>query len=138
MNIPSLATDNITELLVKIIEFTETRQQVLNANINNMDRPGFIPQDLAVDEFCDSLNTAVNEHARTKRLVLCDTDNIKFGVAGSFKVKSTIDKYAKKVLVKNADDYLELQVNKFMENSLNQKIAKELLRQKQGIDSLFQ
>jgi flagellar basal body rod protein FlgB len=51
MNLPSLITDNITELLVKIIEFTQRRQKILIRNINNVRSPGFVPKDLAVDEF---------------------------------------------------------------------------------------
>jgi len=138
MNLTSLITDNIAELLVKIIEFTQSRQKILTQNINNMHRPGYVPKDLAVDEFSDSLNNALTEHTRNQRLLLCDTENIKFGAAGSFKVKAAVDKYAKELLEENQDEYLELQINKLVENSLNQRVAAELLRQKQGMISIFE
>ncbi len=138
MNLPSLITDNITEVLVKIIKFTQTRQKILTQNINNVHSPGFVPKDLAVDEFSELLNNAINEHSRSRRLLLRDTESIKFGVNGSFKVKPTIDKYAQKLFEKNRDEYLELQINKLLENSLNQKIAAELLKQKQGMISIFE
>ena len=131
MNLTSLITDNITEILVKIIEFTHTRQKVLAQNITNIHEPGFVPKDLAVEEFSNSLNNAINEHIRNQRLVLCDTENIKFGVSGNIEVKPLVDECSKELLEENRDEYLELQINKLSENSLNQRLATELLRQKQ-------
>ena len=131
MNLTSLITDNITEILVKIIEFTHTRQKILAQNITNIHEPGFVPKDLAVDEFSNSLNNAINEHIRNQRLVLCDTENIKFGVSGSIEVKPLVDECSRELLEENRDEYLELQINKLSENSLNQRLATVLLRQKQ-------
>ena len=137
MNLPSLATDNITELLTKIIEFTQTRQKILTQNMNNIQSQGFIPKDLNVDEFSELLNDAVNEHIRNQRLLLRDTENIKFGEEGRVEIKAIPDKYAKEMLENNTDEYIELQINKLLENSLNQRVAAELLRQKQGTASVF-
>jgi len=138
MNLLSLITDNITELLVKVIEFTQARQKILTQNINNIHRAKFSPKDLPVDEFSELLNNAIEEHIRNHRLVLRDTANIKFGAAGSFKVKPVADKYAKELLEENRDEYLQLQIDKLMENSLNQKVATELLKQKEGMISDFE
>ncbi|MHC4498979.1 MAG: hypothetical protein ACYS21_07695 [Planctomycetota bacterium] len=138
MNLPSLITDNVTELLVKIIEFTQTRQKILSRNINDINSPTFVPRDLAVDEFSDLMHGAINEHVRSQRLMLRDTDNVKFGFGGSFEAKSVVDEHAKQLLEENRDEYLELQINKLMENSLNQKVAAELLRQKMGMLSIFE
>jgi len=138
MNLPSLVTDNITEILVKIIEFTHTRQKILTENINNIHSSGFVPRDLAADEFSDLMNQAVDEHILNQRLVLRDTENIKFGNAGTFYTKPIADKYAKKLLKESPNEYLELQTNKLLENSLNQRVAAELLRQKQGMISIFE
>ena len=137
MNLSSLITDNITELLVKVIEFTQARQKLLSRNINNIDDPGFVPKDLAVDEFSELLHSAIHEHVRNQRLVLRDTENVKFGLGGSFEVKPIVDEYAKELLEENQDEYLELQINKLLENSLNQRVAAELLRQKQGMITIF-
>ena len=123
MKLSSLITDNITELLVKIIEFTQTRQKILTQNINNIHSPGFVPKDVEVDEFSEFLNNAIDEHTRSRRLLLRDTGSIKFGISGSFEVKPIIDKYAKELLEENQDKYLELQINKLSENSLNQRVA---------------
>jgi flagellar basal body rod protein FlgB len=133
-----MVTDNITELLVKIIEFTHTRQKILIQNINNIDIPGFAPKDLVVDEFSVVLNDAIVEHIHNQRLLLRDTENIKFGDSGSVEAKPIVDKYAKELLEENQDKYLELQINKLLENSLNQRIAAKLLKQKQGIISIFE
>lgn len=138
MNLSSLITDNITELLVKILEFTHARQKILTRNMNNIHNPGFVPKDLAVDEFCDLLNDAIDEHIANRRLVLQDTESIKFGLSGSFEVKPVVDKCAKDLLEENPDKYLKLQINKLLENSLNQRLAAELLRHKQGAISTFE
>ena len=137
MNLPSLATDNITELLTKIIEFTHARQKILTQNMNNVHSQGFIPKDLNVDEFSEVLKDAVSEHIRNQRLLLRDTENIKFGEEGRIEIRAIPDKYAKEVLENNPDEYIELQINKLLENSLNQRVAAELLRQKQGTVSIF-
>ncbi|MHC4658831.1 MAG: hypothetical protein ACYS83_06590 [Planctomycetota bacterium] len=138
MNLTSLITDNITELLVKIIKFTQARQKLLGQNINNIHSPAYVPKDLTVDEFSELLNGAIDEHIRSRRLVLRDTENIKFGINGSFEVKPVVDKYAKVLLEENHDEYLQLQLNKLSENSLNQRIATELLRQKQRMISILE
>lgn len=136
MNIASLITDNITDLLVKIIEFTRTRHKILAQNITNIGSPGFIPKDLVADEFSDLLDSAIDEHIANRRLILRDTENIQFGISGSFKIKPLVDKYAQKLLEENRDEYIELQKNKLLENALNQRVAAELLRQRQNMTSV--
>ena len=130
MNLTSLISDNITEILVKIIKFTRTRRKILIQNITNVHNPGFVPKDLAVNEFSDSLNNAIDEHIRNQRLVLRDTETIKFGDNGSFEIKPVVDEQSKELFEENQDEYFELQINKLWENSLNQKVATELLKQK--------
>jgi len=132
MNLMSLITDNITEILIKIVKFTQTRQKLLIQNIINVRNPGFVPQELEVDEFSDLLNNAIDEHVRNQRLVLCDTENIKFGARGSIELKPVIDEHGIKLLEEDRDGYIERQISKLWENSINQKVAAELLRQKQG------
>ena len=132
MNLTSLITDNISEILVKIIEFTHTRQKIIIRNIICMNKSGFVPQKLAVKEFSGLLNSAIDEHVQHQRLLLRDTENIKFGTCGNFDVKPTIDKQSKFLLEKNREEYLEVQINKLLENSLNQRVAAELLRRKQN------
>jgi len=128
----SLITDNITEILIKIVKFTQTRQKILVQNIINVQNPGFVPKELEVDEFSDVLNKAIDEHVQNQRLVLRDTENIKFGVSGSIELRPVIDEHGIKLLEEDRDEYIEQQINKLWENSLNQKLAAELLRQKQG------
>ncbi|MFC1738788.1 hypothetical protein ACFL1G_07060 [Planctomycetota bacterium] len=130
MKLQSVVTDNITELLVKIIKFTRARQKILVRNINSVNIRGFKPKELSVGDFSSLLNNAINEHIENRRLVLCDTENIKFGIGGSVEIKAVTDKFAQYVLKKSRNAYLELQIDKLMENSLNQKIAAVLLRQK--------
>ena len=132
MNLMSLITDNIAEILIKIVKFTQTRQKILIQNIINVQNPGFVPKELEVDEFSIAINNAVDEHIRNQRLVLHDTENIKFGHSGSIEVKPVVDEHGKKLLAQNQAEYIERQISKLWENSLNQKVAAELLRQKQG------
>ncbi len=138
MNLALLTTDNISELLFKIVEFTLSRQKILIKNIKDIHRCDFVPKDLAVDEFCCQMTGAIAEHIRYQRLVFCDTENIKFGTAGSFEALPAVDKCAKELLNKDEDEYLRLQINKLLENSLNQRIAAELLRQRQGTVPIFE
>ena len=137
MNIASLITDNITELLVKIIEFTRARHKILAQNISNIDNPGFSPKDLMADEFSCLMDNAIDEHITNRRLLLRDTQNIKFGISGSFTAKPIIDKDAQELLEENRDEYIEMQKSKLLENILNQRAAAELLKQKQGMASVF-
>jgi flagellar basal-body rod protein FlgB len=132
MNPTSLITDNITEILIKIIEFTHARQKIIIRNITNMNNPGFVPQKVAVKEFSKLLNAAIDEHIQNQRLLLRDTEHFKFGTNGNFEVKPTDDRDNKLLLERNRDEYLELQIKKLLENSLNQRVAAELLRQKQN------
>ncbi len=132
MNLMSLITDNITEILIKIVMFTQTRQKILIQNIINVKTPGFVPKELEVNEFSDVLNNAIDEHVRNRRLVLHDTENIKFGASGSIEVKPIVDEHGIELLEENRDEYIIRQIRKLWENSLNQKLAAELLRQKQG------
>jgi len=131
MNRLALIKDNISDLLVRLIEFTHTRQKVLTENIRDIHTAGFMPKDMAVGEFARALNEAIVEHVQSRRLVLRDTDNIKFGACTSLQATPIVDEYASELFEHNKDEYLELQINKLVENQLNRKIATELLRQKQ-------
>jgi flagellar basal body rod protein FlgB len=137
MNQQAVVTDNITEVLTKIIEFTSNRQKILTENLHNVHNFGFIPKDLAVNEFSDLLDSAIDEHVRNKRLVLCDTKNVTFGQDGVFEAKPVTDSFAQKLLDENKDEYVELQVNKLIENAINQRLAAELLTQRQVITETF-
>jgi len=137
MNLQGLITDNISELLVKIIEFTQNRQKILTCNINRMHSCDFMPMDLAVDEFSDVLNTAIAEHMRNRRLVLCDSENIKFGLGGQLEVRPIIDSEAFELFEESQDEYIEDQINRLLENALNQRVAAELLKERETNTAVF-
>lgn len=132
MDLSALVTDNITEILIRIIKFTQTRHRVLIQNIINVRDPEFVPKELEVDEFSSLLSWAVDEHVQHQRLVLRDTKNIKFDIGGRLEVKPVVDELSRKLFEENREEYFEQQINKLWENSLNQKLAAELLRHKQG------
>ncbi len=138
MNLTALIADNITDVLVKIIRFTRIRQKVLTRNINCATRRDYIPYDLPVKEFCTALDRAVAEHVRRGRLLLRDSGNVAFEPGGDFRVEPVVDRFAAELLKRDVDRYLELQLNKLMENALNQRIAAELLRYKRGLASIFE
>lgn len=48
MDLLSLIPDNIVEVLVEILRFTELRRRILYDNIHRVDAPAFIPQDMPV------------------------------------------------------------------------------------------
>ena len=132
MNLASLAVDNVTEMLAAIIKFTQSRQKLLIRNIINMHRPGFAPKELEVNEFSSLLNDALDEHVQSQRLVLRDTQTIKFGKSGSFEATPVTDETGRQLLEASPERYLKRQIGKLWENSLNLKLAAELLKQKQG------
>ena len=84
-----------------------------------------------MEEFCTLLSDAVDAHSQSQCLVFCDTENIKFGAAGAFEARPTVDKHSKHLLHQDQEEYLQSQINKLLENSLNQRIAAELLTQKE-------
>ena len=131
MNLSALVRDNITDILIRIIKFTQKRHKILIQNIINVRDPEFIPKELEVHEFSSLLSRAVDEHVRNRRLILCDSENIKFDLEGRLEIKPVVDELGQKLFEENREEYLERQLNKLWENSLNQKLAAELLRQKQ-------
>lgn len=131
MDLMSLATDNITEILTRIVEFSQVRQKVLIQNIINVDHPEFVPKELEVHEFSSLVNDAIDEHVRSRRLVLRDTQNIKFAGDSGFEVTPVIDEQCRKLLTENLQQYIERQISKLWENSLNHKVAAEMLKQRQ-------
>jgi flagellar basal body rod protein FlgB len=137
MNLSALITDNVAELLVKILEFTRARHNVLAQNIDDMEKPDFVPRDLEVEQFAELMEEAITEHQRHGRLLLRDTQHIKFGANGRFDLKAVIDEDARQLLMRNVKDYLHLQKEKLKENLFNHRLAGELLKQKQGLSSVF-
>jgi flagellar basal body rod protein FlgB len=132
MDFLSFIPDNISEVLLKIIEFTELRHRVLYRNIHRMTTPGYTPCDLPVIEFAERLNRAITEHIRHHRLLFCDTANIAFGNGGAMRVRPVADARAKVLLETNQDQYLNLQVGRLLENALNQRAARELMKRNCG------
>jgi len=131
MNLSSTITDNIAELLAKIIEFTERRHEVLMRNIEAVETPGFVPGDLDVADFADLITEAVSEHVRSKRLLMRDSENVKFGPGGSFETTPVVDDYAKWLFENDTEKYLKLQIDKLSENLVNKRTAVEMLDNKQ-------
>jgi len=132
MDLLTAATDNITEVLLKILKFTQNRQKILIQNINSMRTACFEPKDLPVKEFAGLMILAISEHTNSGRLLLCDGQNVKFGAGGRFETTPIVDEQAKSLLAENRDEYLRRQIAKLLENSLNQRIATQLLRQKRS------
>ena len=132
MNLSTTTTDNLTEVLEKIIDFTERRKKILTRNIEEIHLCDFVPMDFDVPGFADLMTTAVLEHIRNRRLILCDSENIRFGQGGSFECTPIVDEFAKNLLELDEKKYLSLQIKKLLENLANNKIAIELLEQKQN------
>jgi len=129
--LPSIP-DNISDVLVRIVRFTELRRGILRSNIRNVNTAEFVPQDLPVREFAEMLDAAIAEHLQNRRLLFRDTANIRFGPGGQMRVRPIGDASAHALLRTNPDEYMELQGNKLAENTLNRRVAEELFRQKCG------
>jgi flagellar basal body rod protein FlgB len=132
MDLPAHIPDNISEVLVRIVRFTELRRAILRRNIESTNAPGYRPQDLPVREFAEVLNSAIVEHLQNRRLLFRDTPNIRFGANSVMEVRPVFDESARVLLGASRNDYLEQQFDKLLENSLNRNVAEELLRQNCG------
>ena len=72
------ATDNITEVLTMVLDFTSQRHKILIENLNNINNKDYIPRDLDVNQFASAIDSAITEHVINGRLALSDSDNIRF------------------------------------------------------------
>jgi flagellar basal body rod protein FlgB len=131
MKVTTVTIDNITEVLTRIIEFTERRREILTRNLFDYKSSDFQPKDLPVCEFAECMTEAVSEHLRSERLLLCDKDNVTFGEEGSFDALPVVDSAARNLLNTDTKQYLQMQIHKLSENLMNNRIAVELLKQKQ-------
>ncbi|MBL7214989.1 MAG: hypothetical protein ISS71_04860 [Phycisphaerae bacterium] len=135
MKTTSTTIDNITEILTQIIEFTERRRHVLTCNLFDYKNPGFHPYDMPVTEFADCMTEAVTEHVCSRRILVCDRKHVRFGEDGCFDAVPVVDHKAEKLLSSDPKQYLHLQIHKLSENLMNNRIAVELLKQKQQRNS---
>ena len=132
MKLTSTITDNVGELLARILEFTQRRRRVLTMNVANVHTPEYVPCDLDVEGFAAVMARAVAEHMEHDRLVFCDNENIRFGPRGFFESTPVVDEQAKRLLANDPRAYLEKQISKLAENMVNHKVVTQLLlRQKQ-------
>jgi hypothetical protein len=127
----TLATDNVVEVLDKIVEFTSRRHRILTDNILNVNTPGYIPMDVNVDGFAGVIAEGLTEYLQSERLLLHDIQNITFGENGSFESPSAVDHEAIDLFQTDLKEYLRFEIRKYSENLLNNKIGLELLRQRQ-------
>ena len=93
----------------------------------------FVPRDLDVSGFVDSMNQAVCEHIQSRRLLLCDTESIKFGPEGSFESLPLVDEQAEQLFNEDFKKYMKLQVDKLTENLLNRRVATKLLTHRETV-----
>lgn len=132
MDLPTAISDNVTELLAKILDFIERRRMIITQNIISVGKKGFVPMDLDAEQFAELMAKAISEHLCSGRLLLCDGDNIQFGENGSFQSQPIVDVEAKKLFENDVKNYVELQVSKLSENLLNKKVAIELLKRRKA------
>lgn len=124
--------DNISEILSMVIDFGCRRHQLLRSNIASIEKSNFVPLDFPVGEFTELINSAVAEHICSERLLLKDSENIKFGRNGDFEVIPVEDAESLKLFKKDIKAYLELQASKISENEINLRKARELLAERQN------
>ncbi len=127
MNLLSLVPDNLTEVLLKILRFTELRHKVLYRNLQSAEEAGFRPQDMPAAEFASVLDHAVAEHLQSHRLVFRDTDNVRFGPSGSMELRASVDEHADTLLHADHQAYVQYEKKLCRENALNRLVAEGLL-----------
>jgi flagellar basal body rod protein FlgB len=131
------AADNLTELLSRIIDFTDRRKEILTRNLFDYRSSNFVPKDLPVHEFADTLTHALAEHIRNKRLLLEDRQNVHFYGNGDFDAAATVDTESALLLEEDPQAFVQKQIHKLSENLIHNRLATELLRQKHQKESPF-
>ena len=127
--------DHICYILELIIRFTNQRHDLITHNIADINDDNFVPLEFPVQDFAKTIENAIVECICSERLLLKDTDMIRFGVDGSVEVESVIDEKALELFEKDINAYMELQADKLSENSVNNRVAKKLLHQRQQEDA---
>lgn len=130
MKITTNNIDNVTEVLNKVLEFTDRRARVLQKNITNVNTADYRPVDLDAVAFADTMAYALSEHLVSDRLMLIDSKNIKFGSNGHFEAIQIADEKASRLLATDTKKYLKLQMTKISENLNNNKVAAHLIERK--------
>ncbi|MCF7955020.1 MAG: hypothetical protein K9M75_04395 [Phycisphaerae bacterium] len=132
MKIQDRQTDNVIEILGKIVEFTDRRGMVLHNNIVNAATKDYRPADLDAAAFADLMGRALSEHLICDRLILIDSEYIKFGPEGTFEALPFTDIKACELHASDTKQYLKYQIEKISENRKNKKAAIQLIQQKQA------
>lgn len=137
MKITTRQTDNVIEILTKVLEFTDRRAKVLHNNIVNVNTENYRPADLDASAFADLMGQALSSHLISDRLILIDSEYIKFGPNGTFEAIPFTDNQAFELLTADTKQYLKLQMKKISENQMNNKVAIQLIEQKQSKKSIL-
>ena len=124
----AIATDHIEELLFLVIDFTRSRRRVLMDNLHLMDVEGFVPQDLAVQEFSEQIHAAITEHMIHHRLLFQDNPHVRFDEEGRLELLCETDHHARELLDSDTQAYQRYQMQRLLENALNEEIALKMLR----------
>lgn len=133
MQLEATETDYVSEILALLVAFTKTRRQVLLSNLRNTNTACFSPQDLAVDEFSETVDNALSECLLHERIVLIDTDTIHFGPNMGLELEPVADPQAQALLQCDRQGYVTYQTKKLLENALNEKLALKLLNSKPSL-----
>jgi len=130
MKILDKQTDNVLDVLNMILEFTDRRGKVLHNNIVNVKSNNYRPTDLDATAFADQMAAALSEHLINDRIILVDSENIKFGPNGSFDATSMDDNNAQYLFENDKKMYLKHQMKKIAENQANKKVATMLIERR--------
>lgn len=134
MQINKIEPDNaVLELLEIVIEFTYRRGDLLRKNIAGVTNVGFVAYEYPVKEFVDMIEKAVAEQIYAERILLEDSEYVKFGENGSFEVYPTVDQASNEIFKKDINAYIDLQKEKLAENRWLLTQARNLLNELQTV-----
>jgi len=117
----------VFELLEIVIEFTRRRDMLLRSNVADMNKPCFAPQEFPVDDFVNQVEKAIAEQICEERILLEDSEYVKFSANGGFEVYPAVDEAASVLFKKDIVSYLRLQEEKVAENQWLLTQARSLL-----------
>ncbi len=134
MQINKTEPDNaVIELLEIVIEFTRRRGELLRKNIAGVTNSEFVAYEYPVEEFVDMIEKAVAEQIYAERILLEDSECVKFGENGSFEVYPSVDQASNEIFKKDINAYIDFQREKLAENRWLLEQARNLLDELQMV-----
>ncbi len=116
------------ETLTESVKFAERRHQLLASNIANLDTPGYLTQDLSVDNFHEALQDSIAASKQNRNLTGPQDDDSANNISKQ-QAQQHVHKVYEQILYHDGSDVsLEQQVTNISKNQAMHSTAISMLR----------